>query len=332
MPTQGTFYLLSKIMHHLIEGLHVDRQGLQQIKRLTQDNRKMRIVFLPIYKSYSDPLILHYINYYHDLELGFTFGNYEDSPKIGFVERLLKRIGAILIRRDPMNSVSNVQSYSQQDADVMNYVNQSLFQEVLEHNVITTLFQNDERLRSGKYNLPLSPENSVRMLLKSIKNLQRLKYNVQLVPVCVNYDRLFDSSYLSTEMISGEFQNTTLFDLLKKIFSMREGKMGKVFVKYAEPIDLQSYMQQHASDSFDEMSLRLTRDLYQIQQKEQPITMNSLISTSLLFNQEEEMSFQAIKVSTKLLYDYILEKGYMNYISASPQFYDINQASLSLGF
>jgi hypothetical protein len=40
----------------------------------------------------------------------------------------------------------------------MNYVNHSLLQEVLEHNVITTLFQNDERIRSGKFSLPIYPE------------------------------------------------------------------------------------------------------------------------------------------------------------------------------
>ena len=50
---------------------------------------------MPIYKSYGDPLIMHYIQYFNDMELGFTFGNYEDSPKIGFVDRLLKRIGNI---------------------------------------------------------------------------------------------------------------------------------------------------------------------------------------------------------------------------------------------
>ena len=49
------------------------------------------------------------------MELGFTFGNYEDSPKIGFVERLLKRIGTILIRRNPRNSLSNVKHDSQID-------------------------------------------------------------------------------------------------------------------------------------------------------------------------------------------------------------------------
>ena len=54
---------------------------------------------MPVFKSYADPLLLFYLNYYTDLELGFTFGNYEDSPKIGFVERLLRRIGTFLIKR-----------------------------------------------------------------------------------------------------------------------------------------------------------------------------------------------------------------------------------------
>lgn len=62
---------------------------------MIQNNRKARIIYMPIYKSYGDPLIMHYIQYFNDMELGFTFGNYEDSPKIGFVDRLLKRIGNI---------------------------------------------------------------------------------------------------------------------------------------------------------------------------------------------------------------------------------------------
>lgn len=125
-PTQLTFFILSKLMAHLIDGLHVDRGSLNKIKKMSLNDRKLRIVFMPIYKSYSDPLIMHYINFFTDLELGFTFGNFEDSPKIGFVDRLLKRIGTFLIRRDPRNSLSSYTS-KKIDSDVMNYVNQSLF-------------------------------------------------------------------------------------------------------------------------------------------------------------------------------------------------------------
>lgn len=85
-PCQAIFYTLTKVFGHLIDGLHVDMASLDRVKTLVKENRKARVIFVPIYKSYADPLILHYINYYNDLELGFTFGNYEDSPKIGFIE------------------------------------------------------------------------------------------------------------------------------------------------------------------------------------------------------------------------------------------------------
>lgn len=45
-----------------------------------KSSKKNRIIFMPQYKSYGDPLLLHFANYKHDLEMGFSFGNYEDSP------------------------------------------------------------------------------------------------------------------------------------------------------------------------------------------------------------------------------------------------------------
>jgi hypothetical protein len=81
---------------------------------MIKNNRKIRIVFMPVFKSYSDPLILHYLHYYFDMELGFTFGNYEDSPKIPWIDRL------------PKNSLSSATS-KRIDINTMNYVNQSLF-------------------------------------------------------------------------------------------------------------------------------------------------------------------------------------------------------------
>jgi hypothetical protein len=81
-----------------------------------------------MFKSFSDVLIMHYLNYFNDLELGFTFGNYEDSPKNAFVERLLKRIGCFTIKRKESHNLN------------LNYVNQCLIQDVIEGNLITTIF------------------------------------------------------------------------------------------------------------------------------------------------------------------------------------------------
>ena len=70
------------------------------------------------------------------------------------------------------------------------------------------------------------------MILRTHAKLRRLKYNVKLVPVCINHERIFESSYLASEMISGAYQDVTFLELLHNIFSMRQGKLGKVFVKF----------------------------------------------------------------------------------------------------
>lgn len=74
-------------------------------KKMTQQNRKTRIVFMPIYKSYIDSMVLHYINFFTDQELGFTFGHYEDSHKILFLDTYMKSNGNLAMRRDPLNSL-----------------------------------------------------------------------------------------------------------------------------------------------------------------------------------------------------------------------------------
>lgn len=59
------------------------------------------------------------------------------------------------------------------------------------------------------------------MVLKTQAKLQRLKYNIKLVPVCINHERIFEASNLANEMISGAYQDVSLLELLQNIFSMR---------------------------------------------------------------------------------------------------------------
>lgn len=86
----------------------------------------------------------------------------------------------------------------------------------------------------------------------------------------INYERIFDESLLAQETISGEFENITAFGLFKKLFSMPKNKLGKVFVKYADPIDLDSYVEQNRTKfpQFNDMALKLTKDLIIYQKKD----------------------------------------------------------------
>jgi len=48
-------------------------------------------------------MILHQIAYLEDMEIGFTFSNYEDSAQVKLVERFMKRAGVFLLRRKQSN-------------------------------------------------------------------------------------------------------------------------------------------------------------------------------------------------------------------------------------
>ncbi len=67
---------------------------------------------------------------------------------------LLSRLGCSLTKRNGQHDMS------------INYVNQSLLQDVVEANSITTVFQNDERPRSGKFGMPRHPDNMIKSLIK----------------------------------------------------------------------------------------------------------------------------------------------------------------------
>lgn len=83
---------------------------------------------MPTFKSFADPLVLSYLNFHYNIEFGFTFGNYEDTPKIHFVEALLSRTGHFLTKRKDFSK--NL---------CINYVNQALMEDVIESNLVTTI-------------------------------------------------------------------------------------------------------------------------------------------------------------------------------------------------
>ena len=72
---------------------------------------------------------MHFLLYLQDIEPSFTFGNYEEIPKIDFILKLAKQVGVLLIRRFPQNHMQN--DLSGADMDAINYVNQQLLDEVV---------------------------------------------------------------------------------------------------------------------------------------------------------------------------------------------------------
>ena len=173
--------MIQKVAQHLLEGIYVDQHGIQKVLNLCKGGRKTRVLLVPMSKSFADPLILYYLNYFCNLELGYSFGSYEDGPQMQSMKRLYNRIGHFLIKRK--NST---------DSENMSYLSQALMEDVIDGNMITTIFLNDRRLRSGKFSMPMHSEISVKHIIQSYLALKKFNYDIVIVPVSIEYDRTID--------------------------------------------------------------------------------------------------------------------------------------------
>ena len=74
-------WYFNKTMRHAVRGLYVDTVGIERVRDLIDRNK--RVIFVPLYKSFGDFFVMQFINYKYGIEPGFTFGNLEDTPRLG---------------------------------------------------------------------------------------------------------------------------------------------------------------------------------------------------------------------------------------------------------
>lgn len=55
---------------------------------------------------------------------------------------------------------------------------------------------------------------SVRWLLEAFLNLQKMNKNIFIVPIMINYDRIYEQNNLSIEMISGKKKEYNIYTAL----------------------------------------------------------------------------------------------------------------------
>lgn len=162
---------------------------------------------------------------------------------------------------------------------------------------------------------PIKHDDSIEWILRAYENLKVKNINIKIVPVSINYDRIFDEALLANEMVTGEFYDISFYELIKKICNDPKNKLGKVFVKYSDPIDLREYREVHKKKSFNEMAMQLTQSLYEFQCREQPITKNSIICSVLLLHQKPVISMKKLQIYSKDIYNLLRPKNAKTYIA-----------------
>ena len=89
-------------------------------------------------------------------------------------------------------------------------------------------------LTEGKLSLPVSHDKMVNYLFASYPQLQRLRRNVKLIPVTINYERFLSEKDIN---LTG-----SVYEILRQMSKLPPQTLGNIFVNYASPVDLHTYV------------------------------------------------------------------------------------------
>jgi glycerol-3-phosphate O-acyltransferase len=218
---------LSWLFNRFYDGLHVDTEGINEIKKVA---RKSPIVLIPSHKSHVDYLIFSYVFYHHDLSLPLVCaGNNLNFWPLG---PIFRRSGAYFIRRtfagDPIYAAS-LKAY------VAQLMREGSFQE---------FFIEGTRSRSGKLFPPRS--GMLRIILETYLENREIP-DVYLVPASIDYERILEEGAYLDEVKGAKKDKERFRDLLHLPKFLRR-RYGKVYVQFAEPISLKDALKEEGKD------------------------------------------------------------------------------------
>ena len=298
--------------------------GLNNVKKLIEQGEK--VILMPTYKSFADSFVLTQLFLLQNMDIPFTMGCYEDTPRYQLYESLLGKMGYILNQRKQNQSIQD------------SYINAQLLAESVNKYPITIVYQNDIRLRSGKFSKPTKGDTSINWVLHAYNQMQNKK-KLHIVPVSINYDRLLEMKILAVEMVSGVNPNLSLSELFQKLKAFNDNQLGKCTVKFLDPVNVSAYMSNFSStnkqltnNNVVEVSHKLTDDLYRSQSNCAYITLNMMIASLLLQEKRSTISVKDLTKKCRTLWAYLKQNNVATLMTRDPQPYIIIKNVKGLGF
>lgn len=196
--------------------------------------------------------------------------------------------------------------------------------EILSIDKLLVCFQNEERMRSGRFTQPTVADISIEWLMQAyMTTLQREGKNIHLVPIAINYDRLFEIRNLATEIVSDDPGDMSFINLGRLISSQFGQTVGKVYVTCGEVISLKDYLTKNAftplsKSNMDTAALKLTSDLTLQQEWASPVVLNMMVAALLLQASTATLNFNTLFFSIRQIYNYIIRRGGVKMIMVVP--------------
>jgi glycerol-3-phosphate O-acyltransferase len=284
---------LSWVFNNIYDGLDVDPQGLQAVKETA---RKGSLIYVPCHKSHIDYLILSY----------FLYQNWMSVPVIAAginlaffpMGSLLRKGGAFFMKR----TFKDNPVYSQTFA--------AYVRTLLGERIPLEFFIEGTRSRSGKLMLP--KKGLLSMIIKGWES--GVSRDVIFVPVYVGYDTVVEESSYIREMKGESKKKENIFQLIKA-GSILKNRYGKVYIRFAQPISMNEFMQHRSAYSqmdaprreqlYDDVADRIISEIYQ-----QTVATPFSLMSCVLMASSSAMEEGALKKGFFTFLAYLRHMGY----------------------
>ncbi len=222
---------LTWVFNNIFEGVDMDEKGLQSVRDLARNGS---LVYVPCHKSHIDYLILSYCLYQSWMSVPVIAAgiNLAFFPIGG----LLRKGGAFFMKRTFKDNPLYAQSFG------------AYVRTLLGERIPMEFFIEGTRSRSGKLMLP--KKGLLTMIVQGWES--GVSRDVIFVPVYVGYDTVVEENAYIREMKGAPKEKENFWGLVKA-GSILKNRYGKVYIRFAKPISLNDYMQQHAKSPYSQM-------------------------------------------------------------------------------
>ncbi|MBX7149581.1 1-acyl-sn-glycerol-3-phosphate acyltransferase [bacterium] len=280
---------------NIYDGLDIDTEGLSRIKKIAG---KYPIILVPSHKSHIDYLLLSYIFYNYDLTMPHICAGI--NLKFWPVTNFVRHGGGFYIRR----TIGGNKTYK--------LVLEHYLKLLMREGYTMEFFIEGTRSRTGKL---LKPKMGILSMLMQ-GYLDGATPDAYFVPISIHYERIMEQKSYMSELKGAEKEKENVVGIIKAGDKFNK-KYGKVFIRFAEPVSLKSFLDEKnilpENQNIDEhrraveqFAYKMTYDINRVS----VVTSTSLVATALL-------SFNEKGILSRDLFDRIRHlKNYLDYKGA----------------
>lgn len=286
----ASVHMLTWVWNNLFDGIEVDAESLQQVKKAARSNT---LVYIPCHKSHIDYLIMSYVLFRNNLYCPYVAA----GKNLSFwpLGPLFRRGGAFFIRR----SFKGLKFY----AEVFALYVKTMVQ--LGNNI--EFFIEGGRSRTGKMVLPKL--GLLAILIQAVE--EGFCDDLVFVPTAICYDRIPEEEAYVNEITGGSKVDENLRQLIRVPRFLKK-RYGRVYVRFAEPMSLQRYLERNWATPggmrpkerhamYRDFSYRIINAINQTSL----ITPHALVSSALVTTSRRGISMAEFQEVCRMFYDYL---------------------------